>query len=209
MLDGWPATSAVASDLRREFWDIGHELFKSTPESFPATFVQGDVFDDDFLSVAVDSPSHPTHPSHSLTTTPLNTITTLTPLIHRVSAIHTSHFFHLFTQAQQLLLARRLSALLLPKAGSIIFGQHASRPIAGFRVESAPIHPDTDPGLPEAHMYCHSPESWKRMWVEDVFGPDRQVHVDAELIEVDRREFKSKRDIKAKFWVMSWSVQLL
>jgi len=197
-LDGWPANNIVASDLRSEFWDIGHQLFKSNPQSFPATFIQGDVFDDAFLST--DAP-------HS--SVPVNTITTLTPLVHRVSAIHTSSLFHLFSEDQQLLLARRLSTLLIPEAGSIIFGQHGSRPVKGFRYEAP--HRDSSEKFKHAYMFCHSPESWKKLWTEDIFGPDQRIRVkvDAELMEVERKDLKYAAILEDRFWVMSWSVQIL
>ncbi|KAI0828239.1 hypothetical protein BC628DRAFT_1337889 [Trametes gibbosa] len=39
--DGFPIENVVASDLHPEFWELGHRLFKSTPKTFPVTFVPG------------------------------------------------------------------------------------------------------------------------------------------------------------------------
>ncbi|KAF9565192.1 hypothetical protein CPC08DRAFT_630136 [Agrocybe pediades] len=209
VLDGWPAENIVASDLRREFWDIGHELFKSTPKSYPVNFVQGNIFDDAFLSFG----------SGQSEAVPLNTITTLTPLIHRVSAIHTSSLFHLFSENDQLALARRLAALLLPEKGSIIFGQHGARPFKGDRVEAPSFlaagkgeHADTGLTFEHQYMFCHSPESWRQLWTEQVFGPDQpfRVKVEAELIEEERKDLHYSVAVAgSKFWIMSWSVQIL
>lgn len=36
--------------LLLEFWEFGHVLCRSTPESFPVTFLAGDALDPEFLS---------------------------------------------------------------------------------------------------------------------------------------------------------------
>jgi len=58
----------VALTVWSEFWDLGHELYKSTPRSFPVLFILRDAFDANFL-------------------------VSVPPFC--VSAIHTSSFFHL------------------------------------------------------------------------------------------------------------------
>ncbi|KAF8868007.1 hypothetical protein CPB84DRAFT_1697733, partial [Gymnopilus junonius] len=187
IIDGWPAQEVIASDLREgmysfyfrpiRFWQCGHELFNSTPSSFPVTFIQGDIFDPAFLSLAYTS-SNPNSTSVKVESQPtrpnLSTLKSLTPLLHRVSAIHASALFHLFSETQQLELAQRLAALLLPQKGSIIFGTHVARREKGFRKSAA------TPIL----MFCHSPSSWRQMWVEQVFNGSRspQVRVEAELV---------------------------
>jgi len=197
VLDGWPANNIVASDLRKGFWDIGHELFNSTPETFPVVFVEGNVFDDNLLSInSVNSES----PS------PLSNITTLSALVKRVSAIHASALFHLFPEDQQLSLARRLAALLIYQPGSIIFGQHNSLPVKGPR-EDMSVRVPNEPGK-TTPMFCHSPESWEKLWTEDVFGDasGTRVKVEANLKEVPNDLTLVQEN---KLWVMSWSVQIV
>ena len=45
-------SSVVSALLKRSFeafWDYGHDLFLSTPESFPAAFLEGDVFNPEMI----------------------------------------------------------------------------------------------------------------------------------------------------------------
>ncbi|KDR76358.1 hypothetical protein GALMADRAFT_479239 [Galerina marginata CBS 339.88] len=208
VVDGWPVQNVIASDLQQGFWNCGHELFKSTPETFPAVFIPGDVFDPAMLTLPTPEAAQP---SLDAPLPPLNTLTSLTPLTHRVSAIHASSFFHLFSEARQLELAHRLAALLRPEKGSIIFGQHGSRPEKGFRVETGRVVNGRT-----VHMFCHSPESWREMWTQEVFGPDSgkgvKVEVDAELLERQRPDLIGQMTTgteQNKFWVMSWAVRVV
>ncbi|KAH9481576.1 Methyltransferase adrK [Psilocybe cubensis] len=209
VVDGWPVQNVIASDLRQEFWDAGHELFKSTPESFPAAFIAGDIFDPSMLDIDIDIAPTPTDNDIR----PLTSLTTLTPLKHRVSAIHASSFFHLFNEDQQRLLALRLAALLLPERGSIIFGQHGARPEKGFRIEvAANSSADAEPNPTKHAMFCHSPASWKHLWEQDIFGPHQptRVRVDAELQETtnERWDFEDL-GTNLKVYVMNWSVEVI
>jgi len=174
--DGVPAKNILGTDLRPEFWDIGHQLFRSTPESFPVHFVAGDILDPSFVS-----PRDPLYDDESPSvdaTVPIPELRSLTPLIGRVSFIHTASLFHLFSEADQLVVAKRFASLLSPAPGSMIFGWHAGRPVKGFRSEAKPA----GPGMLGNSMFCHSPESWKEMWTQEVFRPGT-VAVEAKLIQ--------------------------
>jgi hypothetical protein len=199
------------------FWDYGHELFKSTPETFPAGFVAGDVFDPIMLKsrgafITADDIS-----SISSTTPPLRELTSLTPLQGKISAIHASSFFHLFPEDKQLELAHRIASLLSPKKGSVIFGQHGARPVKGFRTAVEAVHNAEGRPIPttQVQVFCHSPESWKQIWTEDVFagedgkGSDR-IKVDARLIEIPRKAVMAHLDAteETRFW-MQWCITRL
>ncbi|SJK98355.1 uncharacterized protein ARMOST_01620 [Armillaria ostoyae] len=41
--DGFPVHQVIATDLHSDFWSLGHKLFKSTPDSFPARFIAADM----------------------------------------------------------------------------------------------------------------------------------------------------------------------
>ena len=174
-----------------EFWDIGHKVFKSTPESFPVKFIAGDAFDDAFL---VRAPVATAPPSDALD---LASITSLTPLHGRLAAIHASSFFHLFGEAQQAELARRLASLLSPTPGSFIFGLHLAHPEKGLRTEF------TRPNAPGVSMFCHGPASWVQLW-EEVFGAG-SVDVQTDLQEVVRKDVPEG----TKTYIMTWSVRRL
>jgi hypothetical protein len=185
--DGYPVQNVIASDLCKgitfsisikfcltavlEFWDLGHELFKSTPESFPAAFITGDAFDPSFLApCALYNESPRTLP-------PLTHLTSLTPLQGHVSVIHASSFFHLFSEEKQLQLARAIATLLSPLPGSVIFGSHLGRPIKGLRKE---FRREASSG---GGVFCHSPESWRELWSGEVFEKGA-IRVDAGLKQI-------------------------
>jgi len=167
--DGFPTENLIVSDIIADFWDIGHELFQSTPETFPVVFLPGDALDPEFLE-----PSPPlTAPSKDTELPPpLISLTSLTPLRGHVSVIHISSVFHLFSENQQLHLAHALGGLLSSRSGSMIFGSHIGQRSKGF---GFPLLAASD----GRRMFCHSPESWREMW-ESVF-PQGTMKVDAEL----------------------------
>ena len=151
-----------------EFWEMGHKLFKTTPETFPVSFIPADAFDSTYLAPCELPTQVPTEPL-----LPLPELKTLTPLVGRLSAIHTSAFFHLFPEEKQLELAKRIAPLLSPEPGSVIFGVHGGLPKKGFRDRK------NSHGI---YMFCHSPETWKELWEEEVF-PEGQIKAEAILYE--------------------------
>ncbi|EIW65002.1 uncharacterized protein TRAVEDRAFT_68659 [Trametes versicolor FP-101664 SS1] len=198
--DGYPIENIVASDLHPEFWEAGHHLFKSTPETFPVPFVPGDAF----------NPAHldPVPPFYAPPDTPrpqLSTLTSLNPLRGHVSAIHASAFFHLFDEEPQFYLARALGGLLSPEPGSMILGVHGGRQEKGFRTEVG-----THSTHRKTPMFCHSPESWTELWNGQVFKKGT-VKVEAFLHETPRKDLEGAPGIVpgAKFYILVWSVTRL
>ncbi|TFY61380.1 hypothetical protein EVG20_g7082 [Dentipellis fragilis] len=190
IVDGYPVQNVVGSDLHsrtsylilflkgislslptiEEFMDLGHELFRTTPETLPFTFIPGDIFNPAHLeAIPPFTTTHPpTQPRPNL---PSQTLTSLNPLRGHVSAIHASAFFHLFTSDQQLAITRKFAALLSPQPGSVIFGDHVGLPEPGFFENSE---------APGWRIFCHSPQSWTEMWDGEVF-PKGTVRVEAYL----------------------------
>ncbi|KAF8491241.1 hypothetical protein F5888DRAFT_1637766, partial [Russula emetica] len=103
--DGYPLEQVVTSDLRQEFANLGHKLFKTTQETYPIAFVPGDVFDPNHLEIAP-----PTASSAQASTGAGDP-----------------------PSEKQLHLARALAGLLSPEPGSIIFGLHRGAPEKGFQ----------------------------------------------------------------------------
>ncbi|KAJ7705362.1 hypothetical protein B0H17DRAFT_1037756 [Mycena rosella] len=190
--DGFPAQNLIGSDLRLEFWTLGHELFSSTPATCPIAFVAGDALDPDFLEPVAPAASPPAVPAP-----PLASLTRLTPLRGHVAAIHVSSVFHFFLEPQQLQLARALAGLLSPFPGSVIFGSHVGLRTKGTRGEVLSRH-EYD------RMFCHSPESWVAMWKE-VF-PERAVKVDTQLV---RYVPNIKTPLAIGMELLEWSVTRL
>jgi hypothetical protein len=177
-----------------DFWEYGHQLFKSTPETFPVAFIPGDVFDPAFISLR--GPFLSITDVKETVTPPLSTLSSLIPLQGKISAIHMSSFFHLFPEDRQLQLAKIVSSLLSPEKGSVIFGQHVGMPVKGYTGRDVKHN--------EVERFCHSPESWMQMWVEDVFGGkdedgNDRVKVETELISTGDE----------KFGLLKWSVMRL
>lgn len=161
-------------------------------------FIQGDILNDAFVGTEA--------PSHESDIAPFNVdidaLKTLAPLRGKLSVIHTSKFFHLFSEAEQLAIARTLAALLSRAPGSMIVGAHISRPQKGLRLEAPP----PAPGYIGNRMFCHSVESWTALW-EGIFGKGNVV-VDAQLVEHARSDLVVK-DPATKFYMLNWCVTRL
>ncbi|KAG7448618.1 uncharacterized protein BT62DRAFT_929708 [Guyanagaster necrorhizus] len=165
VMDGYPIKQIIASDLRPEFWEIGHKLFKSTPETFPARFIPADIFDLEGLSKEEAGP-----------VSDISKVQSLAELRGNVSAIHASALFHLFNEEEQSKLAKIIASLLSSAPGSMIFGTQSGRPEGRNYLKTARNNRD------RYDMFCHSPESWKSFWDGGVF-PKGTVRVDASLHE--------------------------
>ncbi|KAI0666275.1 hypothetical protein C8Q78DRAFT_1083214 [Trametes maxima] len=191
--DGFPAEQIIASDLYAQYWDLGHKLFRSTKNTFPATFIPGDAFDPAHLAIV--PPIYAT--GTELGSTPaLATLTSLNPLHGHISAIHASLFFHLFNEEQQLHLAHALGGLLSPLPGSMILGVHRGAPEK--RQCSFPLGPDGA----AFSMFAHCPESWTELWDGQVFKKGT-VKVATQLVE---DPVTTGGDI---FYLMRWCVTRL
>ena len=166
-------------------------MFRTTPETYPAKFLAGGAFDDAHLSLTAPVPSGPPPPVAS--------VNTLTELRAHISAIHASSFFHLFNEEKQSELGGRLAALLDPRPGSIIFGSHCGMPVKG-----------QTSGTFE-RVFCHSPESWTKMWEERIFEKG-QVKVNTVLKElniiVERERTVPAEEGNGTYWLF-WSVERL
>jgi hypothetical protein len=183
----------VPNQFTLEFWDMGHQLFRSTPETFPVKFIRGDFFDPSHCAVTAPH----TGPDTLSTPRPdLKALNSLNPLQGHVSVIHVSAFFHLFSEEKQLLAARALAGLLSPEPGSMIFGQHVIQPIKGLYML----------GMRENDgMFCHSPESWMALWDGEVFEKD-SVRVETEVVEVEKPDFVTT---DMRYYWLTWSVTRL
>ncbi|KIJ29317.1 hypothetical protein M422DRAFT_36974 [Sphaerobolus stellatus SS14] len=152
--DGYPMENVVLSDLQPEYGELGHKLYRTTPETFPVPFVAGDVFNPAFLSSDETSNTLP----------PLTSLKTLSPLIGQVSIIHAAFFFHLFDEKQQRDLANRVYKLLTPIPGSMILGSNMGLPDADDNRNGGLRWSRTGKSI-----FAHSPTSWATMW-KNIFG---------------------------------------
>ncbi|EJD05483.1 uncharacterized protein FOMMEDRAFT_17776 [Fomitiporia mediterranea MF3/22] len=191
--DGYPKENSIASDLEGAFWGLGNKLYRTTEETFPVPFVQGNVFDAEHIA--------PAPPHYSSPTTPrpvLSSLTSLTPLQGHVSALHVAAFFHLFGKEEQITAAHRLASLLSPVPGSMIFGTHTTRTVSGERIAA----------VRHEKVYCFNPEDWCALWDGEAF---RKGSVLTEATIVDDFPWVGKgfgSDIeKVRRATMVWSVK--
>jgi len=195
--DGVPAEQALGADLHPEFWELGHKLFRSTPESFPAHFFPCDIFNPEHLAPAEPVYDTPAKPLPS----PLSKATTLTELQGHISVIHASAFFHLFAEEQQAACARALAPLLSPVPGSMMFGSHMGSKVPGTR--------QTERGTT---IFVHSPESWAKLWDGEIFKKGT-VKVEATLVDFvglmvkgNPNEVELPTELEEKRYFLAWSV---
>jgi len=201
--DGFPVEQIIASDLKREFWDLGHLLFRSSPESFPVQFIEGNALDPAFLSPFLGA----VEPMEKVN---LSNIKTLNHLRGQVSVIWAAALFHLFSEKDQRQLAHALGRLLSPESGSIIFGAHIASDNKGTMVDES--------SEKSVRLFCHNPDSWKELWVGTstdqtirpvdeaggldaaVFSPD-SVRVESRLTSA-----KSRSSTLDGAWLFLWSI---
>ncbi len=209
--DGWDAKKVVATDINPGptrplplplplclltmvlfpgFWAMGHKLFHTDANSFPATFVPGNALTDEHLQI------FPILPAGSAADTPrpdLSSLSSLNPMRGHVSAIYLGNVFHLFNEQEQVRLARGLAGLLSPEPGSVITGWHTGAPQKG---EKTMIRGQKDSAIT---LFLHSPETWRELWDGEVFQKGI-VKVEADLVGY-KIEFAA-----GEFYFLRWSV---
>jgi hypothetical protein len=181
--------------FRSEFWDLGHRLFRTTPDTFPVTFVPGNVFDPEHLSIV---PLFTANTPPVTTAPDLRTLTSLNPLRGHVSVIYASALFHLFSEDEQLRLARALAGLLSPEPGSMIFGKHIGLPESGHEEVSST----------RRRLFCHTSRSWSELWDGEVF-PKGTVKVLAFVTEIPKDEVAKIFPGANSVHLLIWSVTRL
>jgi len=150
---------------------MGHALFNTTPATYPISFVPGDALDPNMLQIVppFDKPPSTERPD-------LSTLTSLNPLAGRCAVVYASNFFHMFSEENQLHLAKALAGLLSSQPGSMICGEHVGNQKKGtFRKVYAGR---------ELEAFQHCPDSWNAIW-DEVFAKGK-VKVDVKIQHLDR-----------------------
>ncbi|ORY70427.1 uncharacterized protein BCR38DRAFT_106276 [Pseudomassariella vexata] len=93
--DAGTSFNLIGTDLEEPFLQLGYELFRDRGRC-DATFVRGNVFEEDFLE----------------------------PYRGKINIIYVGSFLHLFNEAQQKKVVRQVNRLLRPQKGSMVFGRH-------------------------------------------------------------------------------------
>lgn len=95
-----PSENLYASDLRRDFFNIGYDLFADA-DSLQSSFIEADIFDDESALVK--------------------------NLAQGVDIINAASFFHLFDWDHQIIIAKRVVSLLRARPGSLLIGRQVGR----------------------------------------------------------------------------------
>lgn len=95
--DGAPSENIYGAELRKEFIDLGYDLFRDR-NTLKSKFVIGDIFDD-----SAESWFH--------------------ELRGRIDIIYAASIFHLFNWEEQVSMAERVVGLLKPVKGSMVLGR--------------------------------------------------------------------------------------
>ncbi|CAI7676960.1 unnamed protein product [Penicillium pancosmium] len=98
--DGVPSENIYASDLRRDFFEIGYDLFADRG-TLNCDFIVADIFD----------------PNSDL----------VKKLTGKVSIVNAASFFHLFPWEKQVEAIKRVITFLRPEPGSLLIGRQAGR----------------------------------------------------------------------------------
>lgn len=101
--DGAPSEHLYGADLRKEFMDLGYDLFLDK-DRLKSEFIEADVFDDKSDLERLDG---------------------------KVDILMASAFFHLFDMEAQIKAAKRIIKLLKPHAGSMLVGRHGGSTVPG------------------------------------------------------------------------------
>jgi hypothetical protein len=101
--DGAIAENLYGSDLKKDFWEIGYNLFLDR-STLKAEFIEADLFDAE---------------------------SGLQDLDGKLDIVHAASFFHLFDWDGQVKAAKRIVALLKAEPGVLVFGRQGGNPQAG------------------------------------------------------------------------------
>jgi hypothetical protein len=154
---GAPSENLYATDLRRDFWELGYELFKDR-ETLKSRFIEADVLADDDAAAGEGEG--------------------LKALDGKIDIIYAGSFLHLFDYAGQSKVCERIVRLLKPVKGSVVAGRQVGYVVAGERVHRTNYR---------EKMFRHNEESFKKMWEEVGEKTGSKWKVEVELKEVQGR----------------------
>ncbi|KAF1946018.1 hypothetical protein EJ02DRAFT_395360 [Clathrospora elynae] len=100
--DGAPSENTYASDLKKNFWDFGYDMFADT-STLKTPFTEADIFDANSELKQLDG---------------------------KMDIINAAAFFHLWNWDDQVKAAKRAVQLLKPVPGSLIIGRQGGKPEA-------------------------------------------------------------------------------
>ncbi|EIW75536.1 hypothetical protein CONPUDRAFT_131771 [Coniophora puteana RWD-64-598 SS2] len=172
VLDGYPASNVIGSDLRREYIDLGLDALFADRETCAIRFVEADTFD-----VPVPSLSQP---NFETSTAPKGPEQGLTQFLGNITHVYVGALFHLFDGETQYAIALRVALLMERHRNDgtevIAFGRHSGLEKEGMISDRM-----------QRVRYGHSPASWTHLWkrvfmeIEGRTFAEERVMVEAEM----------------------------
>lgn len=152
-LEGLDGKDLTGLDLEQDFVKIGKELFQGGDSSSAddITWIISNIFNNNFLTMDYTGSEQPEFTKGTTTGQNLNELKGTFDIISAGSV------FHLFDEPMQADLAKRLTALLSDKPGSLIFGQHGGLDKKGFTPTTYPV---------TRERFLHGPESFIDLFQE-------------------------------------------
>lgn len=134
VLDGYPAENIIACDLRQEFIDAGHKLFRDDAQTCKITFLATDIFNltptparapvEAAAGVAASDPNL----SANFT---LKGAKSLDGLKGQLTHLYAGSLFHIWNAETQYAVALRFASLAKLTPGTVVFGRHQAAEKAG------------------------------------------------------------------------------
>ncbi|KAM5537134.1 hypothetical protein V8D89_009280 [Ganoderma adspersum] len=188
--DGYPASNVIGCDLRRQYFDLGYELFGDA-DRCPIRFFAGNIFElSDAAAPAPDFAQETNHGPPDLTS-----VTNLSQLCGTLTHIYTGALFHLFNEETQYGLALRLAVLLKRSPGATVFGRHQGLEKAGIIDD----HLGRD-------RYGHSEASWPVLWKKVFAEVEGEAFADKVIVRAELRKgfapgvFAAKKQHNMLYW---------
>jgi SAM-dependent methyltransferase len=103
--DGVPSAQLVGTDLRREFWELGYQLFDDRG-TFKSEFIVADLLSGDDLGP-------------------------LKALEGKVDVVYAGSLLHLFDYDGQVKVVEKIVSLLKPTEGAVVLGRQVGNTVAG------------------------------------------------------------------------------
>ena len=122
---GYPSTSVIGCDIRRDFIDRGYEFYCDS-DTCQIPFFVADIFD--IVLCPFPQAANNARPS-------LKDVQSLNELRGRVKYIYAGSLFHLFDEGTQEAIARRLATLLdvsKENGPAVLFGRHVCKTEEGI-----------------------------------------------------------------------------
>ncbi|KAA1074139.1 hypothetical protein PGT21_008807 [Puccinia graminis f. sp. tritici] len=179
--DGWSPNNVLGVDIRREWTDLGHQLFNDGDRGLP--FFLGDIFQSEVLDGAPAEAARPV--------LDLRNLKDLNPLKERVMYICGHQVFHLFPEPVQRDLLERCWRLLSPEPGAAIFGTQVGTP-EGQTMKGS-------------QAYMHSPKTMEKL-VKEVLGENVKLTMEVEKYDAEHNYHKFPLGLEGMFW-LHWSVE--